>query len=79
MSTLGSRLKAARESQGARQYRWARLAGMSPAVYSRWESDERAPAVADLAKLCKATGLCMSCIVLGPGHARHRHMRVEDA
>ena len=77
MGTLGSRLRASREKQGARQYQWARLAGMSPAVYSRWESDERAPSVADLAKLCKATGLCLSCIIHGPGHPRYRHMRVE--
>lgn len=52
-STLGDRLRAAREAQGLGLRQLAQLVGVAPSQVSRWESDDLTPSPPSLVSLAQ--------------------------
>lgn len=62
-STLGSRLRCARALAGMTRHRVAVAVEVSPDTIGRWERDETAPDVGDLARLASAYAVSVSSLL----------------
>lgn len=64
MSTLGERIKKAREDSGLYQARLAELVGAkSSAVISNWEKDINKPDADKIVKICEALGVSLAYLL----------------
>ncbi len=71
MSTLGSRIRSAREALGMTQVDLANALGKNQVTISNWETDRHIPRMADVEAAARVLGTTAAHLLAGPAQAGH--------